>query len=69
MTTIWPDDGTLLLGAVTPAQAGSLQMLGSPAENLQWSPATPSGIRVTLPPMNRNRSKWAWTIVVNLLTS
>jgi len=64
VTRGWPGS-QVLLGGVSPVSLMTIQMLGTPGY-LNWVPATPSGILVTLPPLTETTSKWVWTLVINL---
>jgi len=64
MTTEWPLDSNLLLGAI-PGNIGTrVQMFGH-GQDLQWI-TTPEGMLVTLPSMDMVNSKWAWALIINL---
>ncbi len=62
MSTSYPLDGILHLGRIQGNVGVRVEMLGSSGD-LGWVSASP-GMRVTLPQIQSNPSKWAWTLAI-----
>jgi len=61
----WPGTQVVLGSVSSGLGITRIEMLGTPDRSLQWFPAAPAGITVTLPPLHENSSKWAWTLVIH----
>ncbi|KAL5013416.1 hypothetical protein ScPMuIL_007686 [Solemya velum] len=65
----WPGSN-LTLGAPTSTSATVISLLGFPG-NLNWKPASPSGVIINIPPIpiNKMPCKWAWVFKMEGLSN